>query len=91
MVKKKNLSHLKDNFINNGYDKMEYMILQMFSSIPINDDILKNELNILNENDRNIILFQLNKDIKRVLKKINRKENVKKNIIHKSEESCFVF
>ena len=90
-LKKNNLSHLKDNFINNGYDKMEYMILQMFSSIPINDYILKNELNILNENDRNIILFQLNKDIKRVLKKINRKENVKKNIIHKSEESCFVF
>ena len=92
-LKKNNLYHLKDNFIQNGYDKMEYFILQMFSSIPINDTILKNELKI-SEKECDIILFQLNKDIKKILKIANKKEYhhyIKKMDTIKKEESCFLF
>ena len=92
MVKKNNLYHLKENFIQNGFDKMEYFILQMFSSIPINEEILKNEFKI-SEKECDIILFQLNKDIKKIIKVINKKEYYynKKIETIKKEESCFLF
>ena len=92
-LKKNNLYHLKNNFVLNGYDKMEYFVLQMFSSIPINEEILKNELKISCEKERDIILFQLNKDIKKILKIIYKKEyfyNKKIDNI-KKEENCFLF
>jgi hypothetical protein len=79
-LKKNNLIHLKENFICNGYDKMEYFILQMFSTFPINDSILKNELKINCEKDRNIILLKLNKDIKRILININNSKNSKEKV-----------
>ena len=59
----------KENFINNGFDYFEYFILQMFSSIPIDDNILKDELGINSINDRDFILLQINKDIKYVIQK----------------------
>ena len=91
-LKKNNLYHLKENFIQNGFDKMEYFILQMFSSIPINEEILKNEFKI-SEKECDIILFQLNKDIKKIIKVINKKEYYynKKIETIKKEESCFLF
>ena len=62
------LIHLNDNFINNGFDNYKYFILQMFSSIPINDEILKNEIYIYNDNERDLILFYLNKEVKKLNK-----------------------
>ena len=67
------LIHLNDNFINNGFDNYKYFILQMFSSIPLNDEILKNEIYIYNDNERDLILFHLNKEVKR-LNKIQKKD-----------------
>ena len=54
----------KQNFIEFGFDMFEYFILQMFTTIPIDDNILKEELKIMNVNDRDLILLQLNKDVK---------------------------
>ena len=67
------LIHLNDNFINNGFDNYKYFILQMFSSIPLNDEILKNEIYIYNDNERDLILFHLNKEVKK-LNKIQKKD-----------------
>ena len=52
----------------------------MFSSIPIDENILKDELNINNINDRDLILLQINKDIKYIIQKTssNRNKNNKK-------------
>ncbi len=58
----------------------EYFILQMFSSYPIDENILRNELNIININDRDFILLQINKDIKYIIQKT-------KKIINSSSSS----
>ncbi len=60
----------KDNFIENGFDLFEYFILQMFTSIPVDDHILKDELDIQNDKDRDIILLRLNKDVKYMMLKV---------------------
>ena len=68
----------KKNFINNGFDIFTYFILQMFSSIPIDEKIIKEELEIHNENDVDIILLQLNKEVKYILHKLE-KDQINKN------------
>ena len=59
----------KDNFIENGFELFEYFILQMFSTFPIDDFILREELKIDNNKDRDIILLRLNKDVKYIIQK----------------------
>ena len=54
----------KENFIENGFDLFEYFVLQMFSTIPVDDYILREELKIEDDKDRDIILLRLNKDVK---------------------------
>ena len=59
----------KENFVENGFDLFHYFILQMFSTVPVDDHILKVDLGIENDKDRDIILLRLNKDIKYILLK----------------------
>ena len=59
-----NMLKYKNNFIENGFDKFEYFFLQMFGSFPIDSNILKNSIGIINEKDRDLILLQLQKDVK---------------------------
>ena len=68
-LNKINLIKYKQNFIENGFDYFIFFILQMFSTIPIDDYILKEELNIENNKDRDIILLRLNKDVKYIMAK----------------------
>jgi hypothetical protein len=62
-LKRINMTHLRKNFIHNGFDSIQYFILQMFSSYSINDEIIENCLHIYNKKERNIILEKLAKDI----------------------------
>ena len=59
----------KKNFIENGFDLFEYFVLQMFSTIPVDDYIIREELKIENDKDRDIILLKLNKDVKYIMLK----------------------
>ena len=59
----------KENFIENGFDLFEYFVLQMFSTIPVDDYIIREELKIENDKDRDIILLKLNKDVKYIMLK----------------------
>ena len=59
----------KENFIENGFDLFEYFVLQMFSTIPVDDYILREELKIEDDKDRDIILLRLNKDVKYLMLK----------------------
>jgi len=90
-LKKINLFHLKQNFEDNGFDKIEYFIMQMFSSVPINDEILEKELKVENEKERDYIIIQLNKDVKYIIRHSNKKKIYKNdeetpNIIEEKEE-----
>jgi hypothetical protein len=58
------LIHLKKKFIENGFDYFEYFILQMFSSIPIDENILINDIKIYDDFEREKIILRLNKDVK---------------------------
>ena len=74
-LKKNKIFYLKKNFVENGFEYFEYFILQMFTNFPINDKILKEEMNIKNCFDREIILIQLNKDVKYIKRNINENNN----------------
>ena len=90
-----------NNFIKNGFDMFEYFILQMFSSIPIDENILKDDIGIKSVKDRDFILLQINKDIKYIIKKsekvvntsslneiiLDNNNNINKNINDKNENN----
>ena len=78
----------RNNFISNGFDLLPYFILQMFSSFPIDENIVKEELDIHNEIDVDMILLQLNKEVKYILSKLKVKDKKnKKNLSIKSKET----
>ena len=82
-----NMIKYKENFIENGFDFFEYFILQMFSTIPIDDYILKEELKIEEEKDRDIILLKLNIDIKYLIQRNNNVINDIKNTIFYDDDN----
>ena len=102
-----NMIKYKQNFIENGFDKFEYFFLQMFGSVPIDFNILKNSLKIESEKDRDLILLQLQNDVKYLaiktneLKKFNNNNKipkiVKSNSVkipikrEKDEQDCNIF
>lgn len=74
-VKKKDLKNflLKNgimkfyqNFIHNGFDIIEYIILQMYSSYSITDEIIENCFHIYEEKDRKKVLESLNDEMKKI-------------------------
>ena len=71
-----NMIKYKQNFIENGFDKFEYFFLQMFGSFPIDSNILKHSIGIENEKDRDLILLQLQKDVKYLAYKSKNERNL---------------
>ena len=62
------LMNLYKNFYHNGFDLIEFVIIQMYSSFPINEDILENHFHIYDEKQR----IKTLKAIVAEMKKINR-------------------
>ena len=59
-LKKYHLIHLYHNFYQNGFDLINFVILQMYSKkYAINDNILENCFHIYNKNERNVVLNAL--------------------------------
>ena len=88
-LSKLRMNKYKNNFIKNGFDIFEYFILQMFSSIPVDENILKEDIKIKNVKDRDFILLQINKDIKYIIKKSEKNINTSLNeiILDKSDKN----
>ena len=70
-----NMHKYKQNFIKKGFDKIEFFILQMFSSIPLEEKIFEKEMNIENNNDIDLFILQLNKDVKFISNKFKKKRS----------------
>jgi hypothetical protein len=89
-LKRVNLTHLRKNFIHNGFDSIQYFILQMFSSYPVCDEIVESCLHIYNKKERNILLERLAKDINYMNIKLSRNINSSMSVIDKEsvEEGC---
>ena len=60
------LIDLFPNFTHNGFDLINYVILQMYSDYPINEDILENCLHIYNYEKRIQILKALEAEIQKI-------------------------
>ena len=59
-LKKYHLNHLYHNFYQNGFELINFVILQMYSKkYAINDTILENCFHIYNKNERNSVLYSL--------------------------------
>jgi len=65
-----NLPHLRKNFLHNGFDSIEYLILQCFSIYLVDEALLENHMHIYNRSDRKKILSQLAKDLNLINKKV---------------------
>ena len=79
----------KQNFIDNGFDKFEYFFLQMFGNFPIDSNILKDSIGITNEKDRDLILLQLQKEVKYLTLKSRNAKNISILKIDKKHETNF--
>ncbi len=53
------LQNFKENFSHNGFERLDYIYLQMFSSYPITKEVLKNDFHIYDEQVGVRILTQL--------------------------------
>ena len=87
-LKNINMVKYKENFEKNGFDKIEFLILQMFSSLPLEEKTFEKEIRINNNNDIDLLILQLNKDIKIISNKFKKKKRsssmeVDKNSISK--------
>ena len=71
---KYNIKELCSYFINNGFDIVEYIILQMLSRFPINDYILEKDMHINDDNDRKKILIILNNEVNKIYKFLKSEE-----------------
>ena len=68
-----NLEEYLDNFLINGYYSIELLLIQMLSKNPLNDEILKNEIEINKIGHRTRILNKLKEDCKEFNKNMRKK------------------
>lgn len=71
---KYDLMNLYQNFMHNGFDNINYVILQMYSSCKIDDEILSNSFHIYDNIQRDILLKAINTEIKKIEYFLNSKE-----------------
>lgn len=63
-LEKYKLKKFERNFIFNGFDSMEYIFLQLFSSFRFDEEMIENRLHIYDVNDRKKILICIIKELK---------------------------
>ena len=85
-LRKINLLKYKENFIHNGFDQVEFIILQLFSEYKFNKEILNECLHIYSDEDKNKVIYKLYNEKKNLCQEYNIKydENEDKDIY----ESC---
>ncbi len=66
------MEHLRKNFSHNGFDSMEYLLMQMFSSYNINETILENHLHIYQNKDRVEVMKEIEKNVECLKKFLKR-------------------
>ena len=81
-LKKMDLLRLKENFIHNGFDQVEYIMIQMFSEYKFNKDILNEYLHIYSDEDKKFVIWKLYNEKKNLCQEYNIKydENEDKDI-----------
>ena len=65
-LKRYGLLNYYQNFYHNGFEIIEYVILQMYGGYPINDDILENCFHVYDEEQRKKILRAIVNEMKKI-------------------------
>ena len=94
------LMKFKENFVHNGFDQVDYIILQLFSEYKFDKKILKEFLHIYDEKDRNYVLNVLYEERNKIAEELGIKidENEKEKILNNNNlnedfafKECFIF
>ena len=73
-LKRYGLLNFYQNFYHNGFEYIEYVILQMYGGYPINDDILENCFHVYDEEQRKRILKAIVNEMKKINEFLNSDE-----------------
>ena len=93
-LSKEGLQKYINNFINAGYQSLELLLIQMASKYKINDKIFKNEIHIVNDEDRKNILNSLEKNSEKYVYELSKNKNVErtysKMVQKNSDNFCII-
>lgn len=73
-LRKKTLQHIYPNFLHNGFDWLEYVLLQMYTDYMFKEEILEDMMHIYDVDDRNKVMKCLIDEMKRINLFVNSKE-----------------
>ena len=98
-LRKLDLMKFKENFIHNGFDQVDYIILQLFSKYKFDKIILKEFLHVYDENDKKKVINILYEEKKKIAKELGiyidqyEKETILNTQIKEEYENdkCFIF
>ena len=98
-LKALNLSKFKENFIHNGFDQVDYIILQLFSDYKFDKVILNDFLHVYNNQDKMFVINTLYEEKNKIANELGiyYDENEKKEILKTFEkndynnEGCNIF
>ena len=65
-LKYKGLMEYKENFIHNGFDQIDYLIIQLFSNFKFTKEILNDYMHIYSEKDKIKVIQKLYEEKKRI-------------------------
>jgi hypothetical protein len=69
-LKKNKLWKYKENFIHNGFDQIEYILIQLFSQYTFDKNLLNDYMHIYLDEDKNIVLKVLYNEKKKLSNKL---------------------
>ena len=81
-LKKLDLLKFKENFVHNGFDQVEYIMIQLFSEYKFDKDILNEYLHIYSDEDKKKVIYKLYNEKRNLCQEYNIKydENEDKDI-----------
>ena len=102
-LKYKDLIEFKENFIHNGFDQIDYILIQLFSNFKFNREILNDYMHIYSENDKVKVIQKLYEEKKRIALELGLlyDDNEEQKILNSQNETigekkensdtCFIF
>ena len=100
-LRNKDLFEFKDNFLHNGFDQVDFIIIQLFSDFRFNKNMMKEYFHIYIENSQIKVIKKLYEEKEKISRELNipYDNNELKEILesynHKEEkqntETCFIY
>ena len=69
-LRKKELMEFKENFVHNGFDQIDFILIQLFSCFSFNKEILNDYFHIYSDSDQNKVIKKLYEEKEMISKEI---------------------